>query len=292
VRSSIYQAYASKSSGLRDSLLRGKRVRESPSSEWVPILAFIVLANAVTWLACLLLRSTFAAGHLWGLFTFLFVTVWSPTVIALALSFSFEGAPGVRNLLGSLFRGFSKTKWYVIGILVPVAAVATAIITARHSHFGAAFIPLAALPMTVGLQIVTGAMGEELGWRAFLLPRLERRLTPRLAALIMAINWALWHLPAFFFPGLPQQHLPPVAFLLMVAAFGIFLALLFNRTRCHVASTMLAHFSFNTSIAVGGAVLGSFFTWTLASIFSMVAIFSLAKLSAQAEPHARQRLSL
>ena len=89
------------------------------SSEWGPILAFIVLANAVTWLACLLLRSTFAAGHLWALFTFVFVTVWSPTVIALALSFSFEGTSGVRNLLGFLFRGFSKNNlWYLIGIMV------------------------------------------------------------------------------------------------------------------------------------------------------------------------------
>jgi membrane protease YdiL (CAAX protease family) len=248
------------------------------SSEWGPILAFIVLANAVTWSACLLLGSTFAAGHLWALFSFLFVTVWSPTVIALGLSFSLEGAPGVRNLLGLLFRGFSKNRlWYLIGIMVPVAAVASAIIIARHLHSGAAFLPLAALPMTVGLQVITGAMGEELGWRAFLLPRLERRLTPRIAALVMAINWALWHLPAFFFPGLPQQHLPPVAFLLMVAAFGIFLALLFNRTG-NVASTMLAHFSFNLSIAVGGAILGSVLIWTLAFIFSVVAIFSLAKL--------------
>jgi hypothetical protein len=96
------------------------------ASEWGPILAFIVLANAVTWLACLLLRSTFAAGHLWALFTFVFVTVWSPTVIALALSFSFEGISGVRDLLGFLFRGFSKNNlWYLIGILVPVAAVAS-----------------------------------------------------------------------------------------------------------------------------------------------------------------------
>jgi hypothetical protein len=42
------------------------------SSEWGWILAFIVLAKAVTWLTCLLLRSTFAAGHLLALFTFLF----------------------------------------------------------------------------------------------------------------------------------------------------------------------------------------------------------------------------
>jgi uncharacterized protein len=254
----------------------------SSSFDWGPILAFIVLANAVTWLACLLLRSTFAAGHLSALFTFLFVTVWSPTVIALTLAFSFEGAPGVRNLLGFLFRRFSKNKlWYLIGILIPIAAVASAIIIARYLHSSAPFLPLAALPVTVGLQVFTGAMGEELGWRGFLLSHLERRLTPRVAALVMAITWALWHLPAFFFPGLPQQHLPPVAFLLMVAAFGIFLALLFNRTRGHIASTMLAHFSFNMSIAVGGAILGSVFTWTLAFIFSIVAIFSLAKLSAQ-----------
>jgi membrane protease YdiL (CAAX protease family) len=255
------------------------------SSEWSPILAFVVLANAVTWLACLLLGSTFSAGHLWAFFTFLFVTVWSPTVIALGLSFSFEGAPGVRNLLGFLFRRFSKNKlWYLVGILVPVAAVAFAIILARHLHSGAAFIPLAVLPMTVGLQVITGATGEELGWRGFLLSRLQRRLSPRVAALVMAITWALWHLPAFFFPGMPQQRTPPIAFLLMVAAFGVFLALLFNRTRGHVASTMLAHFSFNLSIAVGGAILGSVLIWTLAFIFSVVAIFSLAKLSAQPIP--------
>jgi hypothetical protein len=44
---------------------------------------------------------------------------------------------------------------------------------------------------------------------------------------------------------------------------------------------MLAHFSFNMGIAVGGAILGSVFIWTLASIFSIIAIFSLAKLSAR-----------
>jgi hypothetical protein len=246
-----------------------------------PILAFIVLANAVTWLACLLLRSTFAAGHLWALFTFVFITVWSPTVIALALSLFFGGTSAVRNLLGCLFRRFSKNYlWYLIGSLVPVAAVASAIIIARHMHSGAGFLPLSALPLTLALQIFTGAMGEELGWRGFLLSRLERTLGPQFGALVMALTWALWHLPAFFFPGMPQQHMPPIAFLLTVAAFGIFLALLFNRTRGHIVSTMLAHFSFNMSLAAGGATVGSVFIWTLACIFSIVAIFSLAKLSA------------
>src|SRR5450631_1285904 len=107
--------FASEEARVPESPLHGSFSDEGgSSSEWGPILAFIVLANAVTWLACLILRSTFAAGHLWALFTFVFVTVWSPTVIALALSFSFEGTSGVRNLLGLLFRGLSKNNlWYL-----------------------------------------------------------------------------------------------------------------------------------------------------------------------------------
>jgi len=38
-------------------------------------------------------------------------------------------------------------------------------------------------------------------------------------------------------------------------------------------------FSFNMSLAMGGAILGSIFIWTLAFIFWIVAIFGLAKLN-------------
>lgn len=192
---------------MQESPLHGPFRDERDSSfEWGPVPAFVVLAYAVGWLACLLLRSTFAAGHLWAFFTFVFVTVWPPTVIALALSFFFEGTSGVRNLVGLLFRGFLKNSlWYLIGILVPVAAVASAIVIARHLHSGTAFLPLAALPLTFGLQVFTGAMGEELGWRGFLLSHLERRLSPRVAALVMAITWALWPIPAFFSPVCPNS---------------------------------------------------------------------------------------
>lgn len=249
-------------------------------SQWGQILAFLVLVNAATWLACISLRPIFAAGHLWALFTFIYVTVWSPTVVSLALAFCFEGSSGVRGLLGLLFRRFSnKYAWYLIGVAVPIVAIVVAVTIARRLHAGANFLPYAALPLTLALQVSTGAAGEELGWRGWLLSHLEGKLTPRVAALIMAIMWALWHLPAFFFPGMPQQQMPPAAFLLMVAAFGIFLALLFNRTQNHLVSTMLAHLTFNIGLAVGGAALGSILIWTLAGVFLIVALFSLINFS-------------
>jgi len=36
---------------------------------------------------------------------------------------------------------------------------------------------------------------EEVGWRGFLLPRLQRKFSPLVASLLVWLPWALWHAP-------------------------------------------------------------------------------------------------
>jgi CAAX protease family protein len=56
-----------------------------------------------------------------------------------------------------------------------------------------------ALNALVVLAIVSFmAIFEEIGWRAWLLPRLKDRLGARRAVVVVAIIWALWHVPFEF----------------------------------------------------------------------------------------------
>ena len=46
-------------------------------------------------------------------------------------------------------------------------------------------------------------IGEEIGWRGFLLRGLLNRQSPLVATLVVAVVWTLWHSPLYFIPGMP-----------------------------------------------------------------------------------------
>jgi membrane protease YdiL (CAAX protease family) len=149
-----------------------------------------------------------------------------------------------------------------------------AVFIARAAGDAAPFIPSAAIPMMVVLQVLTGAVGEELGWRGFLLPRLGKRFGSLTAGWLTAILWSLWHVAGFFFPGTPQHDLMPrVPSLLFVVMFGVFLAFLFNRTGQSIIATILAHLSLNITLGAGGVLLSSLvFSWIMLTVYTSVGV--------------------
>jgi membrane protease YdiL (CAAX protease family) len=53
----------------------------------------------------------------------------------------------------------------------------------------------------LAIAVVTG-LAEEPGWRGYAQPAANRRFQPLLAALVVSVIWATWHLPnALFGPG-------------------------------------------------------------------------------------------
>lgn len=98
------------------------------------------------------------------------------------------------------------------------------------------------------------AVGEELGWRAYLLPKLAP-LGPRRAVVASGLIWGLWHWPILLlgynygttYPGAPYLALP--VFLVFTVATGTFLAWTTVRTRS-VWAPALGHGAINAIAAV------------------------------------------
>ena len=208
------------------------------------------------------------------LLAWLLPTVWAPTIIALAVTLLSSGVAGVKQEFGRLRFGHGSGRWFAVGTAFPLVATALAVWSARAAGDPGPFTPSSAIPMMVIFQLMTGAVGEELGWRGFLLPRLGKRFGVMTAAWLMAILWSLWHIAGFFFPGTPHyQLIPIVPFLLLIVFFGFYLAFIFNRTGDSVLATILAHLALNISLGAGGVQLSSpVFWWVLVGIYGAFAL--------------------
>lgn len=100
-----------------------------------------------------------------------------------------------------------------------------------------------------GLLVVSFlAFFEEIGWRAFLLPRLANRFGMRWAAVLGAAIWALWHIPYSLSGILHVENVSRLGLALgqPLGTFGagLFLAFLWFRTGS-LPLVSLAHGAFN-----------------------------------------------
>lgn len=100
------------------------------------------------------------------------------------------------------------------------------------------------------------ALGEEWGWRGYLLPHLERLLPARVAVITSGIIWGVWHLPLTLMghnygrqtTGFPYTNI--IAMVLFCVVIGIFFADLTQRTGS-VLTPALAHATLNACAGIG-----------------------------------------
>jgi uncharacterized protein len=99
----------------------------------------------------------------------------------------------------------------------------------------------------IGGILVLGPLQEELGWRGHALPRLQRRIPPIMAAIVVGVVWATWHMPLFYMGTLDQEHLPIIPFFIGAIAASVIYAWLYNGTRGSLTPALLFHGATNTA---------------------------------------------
>ena len=92
--------------------------------------------------------------------------------------------------------------------------------------------------------LLGGPLFEEPGWRGFVLPRLESRLSPVTSSLLLGAIWAAWHLPFFLYPG--WTECPVWIYFLIVIGLSVLMTFAANLARFGVIASILMHAIFNT----------------------------------------------
>jgi membrane protease YdiL (CAAX protease family) len=103
--------------------------------------------------------------------------------------------------------------------------------------------PFASVPaylMALFLMAIKGPV-EEIGWRGFALPLLQRSMAPIWAGLLLGAIWGIWHLPAFLLSGTPQSAWSLTPFLVGTVALSVIVTPLFNSAQGSVLLPALFH---------------------------------------------------
>jgi uncharacterized protein len=88
-----------------------------------------------------------------------------------------------------------------VPILNGLAALVDMSIRGTGGTWGETALNAITNPSSIILSILFASLFpfiEELGWRGYLLDRLQERFSALVSSLILGILWSLWHLPTFF----------------------------------------------------------------------------------------------
>jgi len=184
----------------------------------------------------------FLVGRMLGTF--------GPVLSAILLSLLIGGRSGARALLGKMGKWRVGWGWFTPAALVYPTLI---FVVARLYRLLSNSDPLPFQPVSVSSVIVTAIIltltvsGEEIGWRGFALPHLQRQFPAVKSSLILGTIHTFWHIPFWIVLGELEQF--GWGYWLMswayVLALTIYLTWLMNNTGNSVLMAVVLHGVYN-----------------------------------------------
>ncbi len=179
-----------------------------------------------------------------------------PSLVGLVLIFLLDGEGGVRRVLSKMLPGDVHPFWFLFS---PFGALAIALPGILFSvYLGGEGYVLGDLS-TVYQVVVSfvavfafSVVGEEIGWRGFILPRLQRDAVAAVSGIVLGAVWGIWQIPLWYVPGHAYQSIPLPIFLVYVAGVSVLCTWLYNNTCGNLLVVSLFH---ATSYAALGLLL-------------------------------------
>jgi membrane protease YdiL (CAAX protease family) len=218
-------------------------------------------------------------------------SIYGPTLSAFVLCLVSGGVGKLVDFLKQSLRCKVNVLWYVVALF----GIAFLLLSVRGLH-GLFFpsipldsiqLPRPALGILVGflMSLPYGPLAEELGWRGFALPLLQKRMNALASSLVLGVIWWAWHLPQLLIPELQWAvgGMPPLAFLLTILPGAVLATWIVNNTRGSVLLTILFHGAMNYTVGLLGFNSPHFLPMMIAGLWiaaiSVTLIFGPERLS-------------
>ena len=200
---------------------------------------------------------------------------WGFIFVSLVMTWLTLGRDEMVKLFKRFFLWRVNWKWYLVAILLlPALRFAAILLTAWLTGIPADYNhpmirdvvprdwPLLAIVFPwILFEVFTN--GEEMGWRGYVLPRLQAKYNALVSSLILGVIWSVWHLPKFLGTG-KNQELSIFWFTIFHISAAILYTWLYNNSRGSLLLVILFHASGNTlgmflpvKFAVVGGILSN-----------------------------------
>ncbi|MEB2282756.1 CPBP family intramembrane metalloprotease [Lysinibacillus xylanilyticus] len=186
-----------------------------------PVASFILLTNIIFLpLFCLVGATSVLGFPKWIFDVTLCISAWSST-FAFAILFK-------KIYPGQSFMQFVKDKFnnkLKFSVILSTMLIQTFIflmivfLVSKNSEVDSAFT-VSSWGMLIYFffkNLLSGPLGEELGWRGFAQIELQKKHSPLKASIIIGFWWGMWHLPIWFTTGYMGMDLMKYILFFMIA---------------------------------------------------------------------------
>lgn len=194
----------------------------------------------------------FLIGHATDFLLLILLGIWAPSITSVVLNRYYYGSAGLKTFLSRFKRSQAKWYYWLLLLFLPAAIHFTGQTLWQLFYYGEVFSfisPTQYWFSAIISSFLIAGLGEELGWRGFLLPRLQRQFSPLKATFVLALVHMLWHLPTYWL-GQGMHNVPLLYVLAFLVPWTIIFVWLYNKSGGSLIFAVGFHTFSNASLSI------------------------------------------
>lgn len=175
-------------------------------------------------------------------------TQLSPALAVGFISLVLKDRDIIEKIREKFYLNKSTIRWMIPAMTIPFLLIAGS--SMILSFFNVEFVPWTGSTSFYVLSffaMLIGSTAEEIGWRGYLLPNLQKKYSPFVSSIIVGVLWGVWHLN--FTGGITGFLL----YTITIIEMSILMTWLYNRTGGNLIFMSLWHLTIN--------ITSHFFLW-------------------------------